>query len=101
MIAASHHERLDGGGYPHGLTEREIPFMAKILTVADVFEALTADRHYRKKMSADEALEILDAGTGTRFDGHVIAALRRALEIAEPGALRVPAERGGGSDAVP
>jgi GAF domain-containing protein len=85
LIAASHHERLDGGGYPHGLTEREIPFMAKILTVADVFEALTADRHYRKRMTTDEALEILDAGAGTRFDGHVIAALRRALAVAEPG----------------
>lgn len=83
MIAASHHERLDGSGYPRGLKAQEIPFMAKILTVADVFEALTADRHYRERMSTDEALAILDAGAGTRFDSHVIAALRRHLAAAQ------------------
>jgi HD-GYP domain-containing protein (c-di-GMP phosphodiesterase class II) len=83
LIAASHHELLDGSGYPRGLTGREIPFMSKILTVADVFEALTADRHYRKKMSAEEALAILDAGAGTRFDSHVISALRHYLETSE------------------
>lgn len=87
LIAACHHERLDGSGYPHGLTGREIPFMAKILTVADVFEALTSDRHYRKKTSSDEALEILDAGAGTRFDSHVVAALRRSLAGAQAAAL--------------
>ena len=84
LIAASHHERLDGSGYPRGLTGREIPFMAKILTVADVFEALTADRHYRKKLSTDDALAILDEGVGTRFDSHVIAALRSYLAGPEP-----------------
>jgi len=90
LIAASHHERLDGGGYPRGLTGREIPFMAKILTVADVFEALTADRHYRKKMSTEDALAILDAGAGTRFDSHVIAALRRYLTVPEPLVAKPP-----------
>ena len=91
LIAGSHHERLDGSGYPRGLTEREIPFMTKILTVADVFEALTADRHYRKKMSTGEALAILDGGAGTRFDSHVIAALRRCLAAAEPVLTNAPA----------
>jgi HD-GYP domain-containing protein (c-di-GMP phosphodiesterase class II) len=90
LIAASHHERLDGSGYPRGLTEREIPFMSKILTVADVFEALTADRHYRKKMSVEDALSILDAGAGTRFDAHVIAALRRCLGVPEPLVAKAP-----------
>jgi HD-GYP domain-containing protein (c-di-GMP phosphodiesterase class II) len=90
LIAASHHERLDGSGYPRGLTGREIPFMAKILTVADVFEALTADRHYRKKMSTEDALAILDAGAGTRFDSNVIAGLRRYLAVAEPVVANVP-----------
>jgi HD-GYP domain-containing protein (c-di-GMP phosphodiesterase class II) len=90
LIAASHHERLDGSGYPRGLTAREIPFMAKILTVADVFEALTADRHYRKKMSTEDALAILDAAAGKRFDSHVIAALRRYLGVPEPLAAKTP-----------
>lgn len=84
LIAASHHERLDGSGYPRGLTAREIPFMTKILTVADVFEALTADRHYRERMSATQALAILDAGADTRFDRNIIAALRRCLEPGAP-----------------
>lgn len=76
LIASSHHEYLDGSGYPRGLAARDIPFMAKILTVADVFEALTADRHYRLGMSAEAAYEILDAGVGNKFDGNVVAALK-------------------------
>lgn len=80
LIASSHHERLDGSGYPRGLRAMDIPFMAKILTVADVFEALTADRHYRLGMSVPEALRVLDEGDGTKFDTHVVAALKRHLE---------------------
>ena len=91
LIAASHHERLDGSGYPHGLRGLEIPFLAKILTVADVFEALTADRHYGKRMSSDAALGLLDAGTGTRFDSHVVAALRRVLAADQATPALVPA----------
>ncbi len=86
LIAAAHHECVDGSGYPRGLSAQEIPFMAKILSVADVFEALTSDRHYRKKMTQAEALAVLDAGAGTRFDPNVIDALRRYLarpEVAE------------------
>lgn len=79
LIAACHHERLDGSGYPHGLKGHEIPFLTKILTVADVFEALTADRQYGRRRSNDEALALLDAGIGRRFDRHVVAALRRTL----------------------
>lgn len=79
LIAAAHHEALDGSGYPHGLHGQEIPFMTKILTVADVFEALTADRHYRPGMDRKAALAILDAGIGTRFDARVVAALKQSL----------------------
>lgn len=78
LIAASHHEYLDGSGYPRGLTAGEIPFMAKILTVADVFEALTADRHYRPGMSEDQAFTILWEGIGHKFDGDVVDALERS-----------------------
>lgn len=79
LIAASHHECIDGSGYPRGLTAKQIPFMSKILAVADVFEALTADRHYRKGMSVEAALEILDQGVGSKFDGHVVEALKTYL----------------------
>lgn len=80
LIASSHHESLDGGGYPRGFAVREIPFKAKILTVADVFEALTADRHYRKGMPLAQAIDILDAGVGRKFESRVVAALKRYLE---------------------
>lgn len=90
LIASSHHEYLDGSGYPRGLFGREIPFMAKILTVADVFEALTADRHYRKGMSTEEAFRLLDAELDRKFDRHVVAALKRWW--ADAPAERSPAE---------
>jgi HD-GYP domain-containing protein (c-di-GMP phosphodiesterase class II) len=79
LIAASHHEYLDGSGYPQGLTSKQIPFMSKILTVADVYEALTADRHYREGMDQSQALALLNQGRDTRFDSNIIAALERSL----------------------
>jgi HD-GYP domain-containing protein (c-di-GMP phosphodiesterase class II) len=84
LIASSHHEALDGSGYPRGLRGHEIPFMAKILTVADVFEALTADRHYRKGMTPERALAIIDEGVGTKFDERIVEVLRRNVVGAMP-----------------
>lgn len=80
LIASSHHETIDGKGYPRGFEVQEIPFMAKILTVADVFEALTADRHYRKGMSLPQAYGILDEGVGRKFEGRVVTALKQYLD---------------------
>ena len=58
--AAAHHEKLDGSGYPRGLTEKEMPFQSRIMAVADIFEALTAkDRPYRKPMKLSQALKIM------------------------------------------
>lgn len=79
LIAASHHEMLDGSGYAAGLSGGEIPFMARILTVADVYEALTSDRHYRKAMGRDEALKVLEEGSGSLYDRHVVEALRNCV----------------------
>jgi len=80
LVASSHHERLDGSGYSEGLTDNKIPFMAKILAVADVFEALTAKRHYRDALSPEEAFKILDKEAGTKLDENVIAALKSCWE---------------------
>jgi hypothetical protein len=80
LIASCHHERLDGSGYMHGLKGNEIPFMAKIIAVADVFEALTAKRHYHEALRPKHALAFLDRGVGTKFDGNVVAALKRYLK---------------------
>jgi HD-GYP domain-containing protein (c-di-GMP phosphodiesterase class II) len=77
MIAASHHERLDGSGYGCGLKGPDIPFMSKLIAVADVFEALTADRHYRKAMSAEDAFVLLDKEADLqRLDQNIISALK-------------------------
>jgi putative nucleotidyltransferase with HDIG domain len=80
-IAASHHEYIDGSGYDSGLQANEIPFMAKIITVADVYEALTADRHYRPAMHTEKALSVLHEGVDNgKFDGNIVNALISYLE---------------------
>ena len=79
--AFQHHERLDGSGYPRGLKGDEIHPYAKIIAVADVFDALTSNRVYRDAMLPHEALEILYAGSGTLFDANVIQAFRRSVAI--------------------
>lgn len=78
-IAGHHHERLDGKGYPHGLKDDQISFDTRIVTTADVFDALTADRPYRKAMTPFEAFAIMDKDLGTAFDPVCLAALKSAL----------------------
>lgn len=80
-IARHHHERLDGSGYPDGLVGNAIPLLARILAIADVYEALTADRAYRKAYSASEAKSILSAGSGTSFDAQLVDAFNRIVDL--------------------
>ena len=63
-----HHERYDGGGYPDGLAGEEISLAARIVAVADVWDALTSDRAYRPAWPPDRALRHLEAGRGSHFD---------------------------------
>jgi diguanylate cyclase (GGDEF)-like protein len=74
----SHHERIDGSGYPHGLEGDQIPLEARILAVADAWEAMTADRVYSGPLSEAAAREELIAGSGTQFDAKVVEAFLRA-----------------------
>ncbi len=67
-VIRQHHERYDGGGYPDGLAGDEISLAARIVAVADVWDALTSDRAYRPAWPPDRALRHLDAGRGTHFD---------------------------------
>ena len=67
-----HHERYDGSGYPAGLKEDEIPFEVRIVTVADVYDALTSDRPYRDKYTIDKAMEIMRIMRGTAFDPDIL-----------------------------
>jgi putative nucleotidyltransferase with HDIG domain len=76
-IAGAHHERLDGRGYHRGLAGPEIHFVTRMLTVADVCEALTAERPYRDAMHWDQAQEILRKDSGKGVDGDCVAALQR------------------------
>jgi len=73
-IALSHHERVDGTGYPHGLSGSDIPFEGRIVAVADVFDALTTDRVYRSAMPLGEALDIMRDAKGTHFDVEALEA---------------------------
>ncbi|MCR4402070.1 MAG: HD-GYP domain-containing protein [Firmicutes bacterium] len=75
-----HHERLDGHGYPNGLTERDIPFHARILAVADAYDAMTSDRPYRRGYPPEEAVRRLLAGSGKQFDPEVVRAFVEHLK---------------------
>lgn len=75
-----HHERFDGKGYPEGLKGHEIPFFARILTVADAFDAMTSDRQYRRKLTLEQAREQLISGSGSQFDKDVVAKMLILLE---------------------
>lgn len=68
QVARSHHERYDGTGYPDKLMYEEIPYAARIVTICDVFDAMTSDRSYRKALTDEKAFDELVAGRGTQFD---------------------------------
>jgi diguanylate cyclase (GGDEF)-like protein/putative nucleotidyltransferase with HDIG domain len=79
----AHHERMDGGGYPQGLPGGEIPVEARILAVADAYEAMTADRPYRQALPLDDARAELQRGAGTQFDADIVAVFERILDRTE------------------
>jgi hypothetical protein len=78
-LVHSHHERLDGTGYPRGLNDTELSLDTRILTVCDVYDALVSPRVYRDAWSHDDALALLHKDTGTAFDERCVAALERVL----------------------
>ncbi|OIO59110.1 MAG: hypothetical protein COX57_10180 [Alphaproteobacteria bacterium CG_4_10_14_0_2_um_filter_63_37] len=78
-IAEGHHERFDGKGYPRGVAGRAIPLTARIVALADVFDALTSKRPYKQAWSVEEALAWIGGESGGHFDPEVVAAFERAL----------------------
>jgi diguanylate cyclase (GGDEF)-like protein/putative nucleotidyltransferase with HDIG domain len=90
----AHHERPDGRGYPLGLSDAEVPLEARILSVADAFEAMTSDRSYRPSIGAQAAKAELERCAGTQFDKRVVAALIAVLEREAEGVERVLSRSG-------
>ncbi len=79
-IIRCHHERFDGKGYPDGLAGEAIPMLARILSVADVYDAIASDRAYRNKMEETKILQIMYGGSGSQFDAGVIDTFRSLYE---------------------
>ena len=71
-IVKYHHERIDGKGYPEGLSNGDIPLAAKIVAIADTYHALTSDRPYRRGMSIEKAISILEEGAGSQWDADLV-----------------------------
>ncbi len=79
----SHHERYDGNGYPDKLSNGDIPMSARIISVADTFDAMTSDRPYRKGLSVDKAFDELNRCSGSQFDPEIVKAFLDAWEEGE------------------
>ena len=79
-IALTHHEKFDGGGYPHGLAGQDIPIEGRIVAVADVFDALTSARPYKPAWPLSRAIALLREGRGSHFDGDCVDALLQAWD---------------------
>lgn len=74
VIPLYHHERWDGKGYPHQLRGSEIPILARVVAVVDVWDALTSDRPYRGAMSNEKAIQLIESEAGSQFDPQVVKA---------------------------
>ncbi len=79
LAAKYHHERLDGHGYPDGLYDRQIPYIAKIVNLADSFDAMTTDRPYRRRRPANEVFEDLQRNSGKQFAPEIVTAFFRGI----------------------
>lgn len=80
-IVGRHHEMLDGSGYPRGLTGADIDTLTRVLSVADIFDALTSERPYRPEVSVKDAIDILDGEFGDCLEGRVVDALKNVLKL--------------------
>lgn len=79
VIALTHHEKVDGSGYPAGLVGDNIPISGRIAAICDVFDALTSDRVYKKAFTVEKAVEIMEEGSGTHFDADLLGLFLASL----------------------
>ena len=85
-ICRWHHERYDGTGYPRGLAGQNIPYMARILTIADCFDAMTAKRPYKQALSVEYAVNELEKNSGTQFDPVLV---KKFVELIHEGKISI------------
>ncbi|OHE63066.1 MAG: hypothetical protein A2001_15530 [Treponema sp. GWC1_61_84] len=90
--AGAHHERMDGSGYPDGLRGEGIPLGSRIIAVADFFEAITAQRHYRDPMTRVDAVQTLKDASGTHLDAEIVSVFLKILEAREAEVMLRPEE---------
>lgn len=86
-----HHEMVNGEGYPQGLKGDEIPLMAKVVAVADTFDAMTTDRPYQQAMKFEDAIALIKNFVGSRYDANVVSAFVEACEEGQirPGSVKL------------
>jgi len=96
-VAITHHEKWDGSGYPRGLKGEEIPIFGRIVAIADVFDALTTERPYKKAWTVEDALRMIEEGAGRHFDPGLLPAFRQAL----PEMLRIKEQYAEDKGALP
>ena len=82
-----HHERWDGQGYPHGLQGNSIPFLCRLLALADVFDALSSDRPYRQAFTTPDALAEIEAQAGRQFDPDLTQKFFQIMDDLDPHSL--------------
>jgi HD-GYP domain-containing protein (c-di-GMP phosphodiesterase class II) len=95
-----HHEALDGRGYPYGLTGEQIPLLARVIAVADTFDALTTNRPYQHAHTPEEALKIIQNLAGKRLDPEPVAALMAVYGRGEIRIQRIAIKRSVAPDAA-
>jgi putative two-component system response regulator len=95
IIALAHHEKWDGSGYPNGLKGEDIPLSARIVAVADVFDALTTERPYKKAWTVEDAVALIDKESGSHFDPELVGVFHEVL----PDILDIKEEYAEGSTA--
>ena len=78
-VALTHHEKWDGTGYPNGLAGEHIPSVGRIVAIADVFDALTSERPYKKAWPVHEAIEFMNSQAGLHFDPHLMQLFNQIL----------------------
>jgi HD-GYP domain-containing protein (c-di-GMP phosphodiesterase class II) len=91
-VVRYHHERWNGQGYPVGLKGADIPILARVFAVADVFDALTSIRPYRQRSTPEEALAYIQKQAGTEFDPEVVDVMTKLVKSGEILSLVVPAD---------